>query len=86
MDIKLGYTPFVCSDCEDTLSELSVLYPEIIINSFQLGREVSLSKCQKDFIDILLLSKSAKLAASFLSTFSELVYYFSDTITDVVII
>lgn len=86
LDILKGYTPFICSDSDAIINSLSHTF-NIITNSYNLGEDCSiLSKTQRDFIDILLLSKCDEFRGSFLSTFSELVYYFSDSIKAVVIL
>ncbi len=82
--IKEGYTPFICSDDSDLLYKLKKEY-DIIIHD-HLDNNIEYTKEQCDFIDILLLGFCDIFVGSFLSSFSELVYYFSNDIQKTIII
>ena len=82
--IKEGYMPFICSDDSDLLYKLKKEY-DIIIHD-HLDNNIEYTKEQRDFIDILLLGFCDIFVGSFLSSFSELVYYFSNDIQKTIII
>ena len=82
--INEGYIPFICSDDTELVNNLSKKY-NIITHRYS-NSNLDFKQWELDFIDIILMGKSEIFVGSFLSSFSELVYYFSNTIKKTVII
>ena len=85
-------TPFVISDNTKLVVDLKNIFPEIItfnsnfINDHYKWCKIVVNKEQLDFLEILIASHGNLLYATFLSSFSEMIYYFSDTIEKVIVL